>query len=619
MQIAPPPLNEAARLRMLHSLELLDTPAEECFDRATRVLAQLVRVPIALVSLVDANRQWFKSRVGLDVCETSRDIAFCAHALTSRNMLLVEDALADERFADNPLVTGAPYVRFYAGVPLSTADGLVLGTLCAIDTVPRTLSEAEKAAMLDLARMVERDLLQRSVAREVRQVNEDERQARAVVEARFSSVFQQAPTGKALLGLDGGFTEVNAKLCELTGYGRSELLTQTFAAITHPEDLQADLSLHGELLEGSRDTYSLEKRYIRKDGTFVWVELSVALVRNALGLPQHFIADILDISLRKQDEALLKDYQVELERRVQARTAELMRSRSTLQIITDNLPILISHVDKDLRYLFNNDVYRQVFGIEPEALVGRRIEEVLAPALFAELLPYFRRALAGERVVNDHVHYVADRTRVWAASYIPDVRDGEVHGFFVMSQDVTERKQVERSLRDKAMCDPLTGLPNRRALNEMFAGMGQEPAASVAVLFLDLDGFKGVNDAYGHDLGDELLKEVALRLQQTVRKADFVCRLAGDEFVVVAEGVSSETIAGRIAENICSALAQPFVLSAGIANIGASVGVALRAGQPLGPVEAILNEADAAMYEVKRRGRNGFQVAKPQARLPVTS
>ncbi|WP_263263983.1 GAF domain-containing protein, partial [Pseudomonas sp. RIT-PI-S] len=229
MQIAPLPSNEAARLRMLQSLDLLDTPAEECFDRATRVLAQLLRVPIALVSLVDANRQWFKARVGLEVCETSRDFAFCAHALHSKELLLVEDAWADARFADNPLVTGAPHVRFYAGVPLSTDDGLILGTLCAIDHVPRRLSQSEQAAMIDLARMVERDLLQRSLTREVRQVNEDERRARALVEAHFSTAFQNAPTGKALVSLEGTFTDVNAKLCEITGYSREVLLAKSFA------------------------------------------------------------------------------------------------------------------------------------------------------------------------------------------------------------------------------------------------------------------------------------------------------------------------------------------------------------------------------------------------------
>jgi diguanylate cyclase (GGDEF)-like protein/PAS domain S-box-containing protein len=609
MHTASLPLNETARVRMLHSLELLDTPPEECFDRATRVLAQLLRVPITMVSLVDANRQWFKSKVGLDVCETTRDVAFCAHALASRQMLLVEDALADERFADNPLVTGEPHVRFYAGVPLSTDDGLVLGALCAIDTRARTLSDSEKAAMTDLARMVERDLLQRSVARDIRLVNAQERQARALVEARFLTVFQQAPTGKALVDLEGCFTEVNAKLCELTGYTREALLGKSFADITYPDDLAADLAMAEELLTGCRNTYSLEKRYIRQDGSVVWVELSVSLVRDGLGQPQHFIADILDISLRKLHETLLREHKEELEHRVEARTVELVRSRGTLQTITDNLPILISHVDRNLRYLFNNDVYRQVFGVSPQALIGKRIEDVLSRELYEELLPCFERALAGERVVNDHVHYVSDPARVWSASYIPDIREGEVHGFFVMSQDITERKQIERSLHDKAMRDTLTDLPNRRALNELLLQVAQAPESECAVLFLDLDGFKAVNDAYGHDLGDELLRQVAVRLQHTVRKADFVCRLAGDEFVVVAHGVSSEPIARRIAENICTALAEPFTLGNAIARIGASIGVALRTKGVEGSMDSILNEADAAMYKAKRQGRNRYQVA----------
>ncbi|MBF7141634.1 MULTISPECIES: diguanylate cyclase domain-containing protein [Pseudomonas] len=603
------PSNETARLRMLHSLALLDTPPEECFDRATRVLAQLLRVPIAMVSLVDGDRQWFKSKVGLEVCETSRDVAFCAHALASPEMMLVEDALADERFVDNPLVTGEPHVRFYAGVPLTSDDGLVLGALCAVDTKPRTLSEGERAAMVDLARMVERDLLQRSVACDIRLVNAHERQARAVVEARFLTVFQQAPTGKALVNLEGFFTEVNARLCELTGYARETLLSKCFADITYPDDLPADLAMADELLAGLRDTFTLEKRYVCQDGSLVWVELSVSLVRDSDGEPQHFIADIVDISLRKHHERLLQQHQEELEHRVEARTEELSRSRGTLQIITDNLPILISHVDRNLRYLFNNDVYRQVFGVSPQALIGKRIKDVLSHELYTELLPYFERALAGERVVHDHVHYTSDPSRVWAASYIPDIREGEVHGFFVMSQDITERKQIERSLHDKAMRDTLTDLPNRRALNELLIQLAQVPAPEFAVLFLDLDGFKAVNDSYGHDLGDVLLQQVAVRLQHTVRKADFTCRLAGDEFVVVAQGVSSEAIAKRIAEGICRALAEPFVLDGKAARIGASIGVALHVPGSGQGVEAILGRADAAMYAAKRRGKNGYQVA----------
>ncbi len=597
---------------MLHRLELLDTPAEERFDRATRVLAQLLQVPIALVSLVDDKRQWFKSRIGLEMCQTGRDLAFCAHALHASSILIVEDALLDPRFADNPLVTGAPNVRFYAGVPLVCEGDLVLGTLCAIDTQPRQLSEGEISAMIDLARMVERDIRQRWVTQEARQVNEDERRARSLMETHFATIFQKAATGKALVDLQGRFTEVNARLCTLTGYSRAELLDRTFADITYREDLEAGLSLQRDALAGLRDTYFLEKRYVRADGSLVWVEVSVALVRDEVGAPLHCIMDILDIGQRKQDEALLKDYHAELERRVSVRTTEVMNSRATLQAITDNLPILISHVDRNLRYLFLNDVYRQIFGVVPAELVGRPIRDVLAPALYEQLEPYFKRALAGERLVNDHVLYQADTNRIWAASYIPDIRDGEVQGFYVMSQDVTERKQVERALRDKAMRDPLTGLPNRRALNEMLIESAGSEQSRFAVFFLDLDGFKQVNDVHGHDVGDELLKAVALRLQKTLRRDDFVCRLAGDEFVLVARGVADSKVAERIAQSVCVTLGAPFQLEGALVSIGVSVGVALRAGVLECPVSELLSEADAAMYEVKRRGRNGYKLATPE-------
>ena len=129
MQIAPKPADEAARLDTLHSLSILDTPPEERFDRLTRLARRLFDVPIALVSLVDDDRQWFKSHAGLDVTQTSRDVSFCAHALLEGNTMVIQDALNDNRFHDNPLVTGTPGIRFYAGRPLTAPNGAPIGTL----------------------------------------------------------------------------------------------------------------------------------------------------------------------------------------------------------------------------------------------------------------------------------------------------------------------------------------------------------------------------------------------------------------------------------------------------------------------------------------------------------
>jgi len=152
--IAPLPPNEHERLQSLRALAILDTPPEERFDRITRLAAQIVGTPIVLISLVDEARQWFKSAVGLEATETPRDVAFCAHAILDTKVFVVPDAHVDPRFAENPLVTGAPDVRFYAGAPLSLSDGVRIGTLCAIDTQSRTLAEHERNALVDLAQIV---------------------------------------------------------------------------------------------------------------------------------------------------------------------------------------------------------------------------------------------------------------------------------------------------------------------------------------------------------------------------------------------------------------------------------------------------------------------------------
>jgi phosphoribosyl 1,2-cyclic phosphodiesterase/CheY-like chemotaxis protein len=152
------PPDEDQRLHALHSLQVLDTPTEERFDRYTRVAAALFDVPIVLVSLVDRDRQWFKSRHGLDVEETSRDTAFCAHAILEPTVLQIPDALQDARFADNPLVTGPPRVRFYAGAPLTAADGSRVGTLCLLDHRARHLDEPQLGLLRDLADLVEAEL-----------------------------------------------------------------------------------------------------------------------------------------------------------------------------------------------------------------------------------------------------------------------------------------------------------------------------------------------------------------------------------------------------------------------------------------------------------------------------
>jgi diguanylate cyclase (GGDEF)-like protein len=158
--VAPPtPSNETRRLETLRGLKLLDTPPEERFDRVTRLAKQIFSTPIALVSLVDADRQWFKSAQGLDAPETPRNVSFCGHAILDDKIMVVNDAAKDQRFCDNPLVCNDPNIRFYAGYPLSAPDGSRVGTLCVIDRVPREISREQAQLLRELGRMVEEELV----------------------------------------------------------------------------------------------------------------------------------------------------------------------------------------------------------------------------------------------------------------------------------------------------------------------------------------------------------------------------------------------------------------------------------------------------------------------------
>jgi len=159
MQIPSRPKSEDRRISELRHLEILDTPSEDRFDRITRLALRVFDVPMALVSLVDTDRQWFKSCQGLEASETPRDISFCGHAILEEEPLVVPDALLDPRFADNPLVLGEPSVRFYAGYPLKGPGGHTLGTLCVIDRRPRYLSAADLQALRDLAHCTESELM----------------------------------------------------------------------------------------------------------------------------------------------------------------------------------------------------------------------------------------------------------------------------------------------------------------------------------------------------------------------------------------------------------------------------------------------------------------------------
>jgi len=268
------PANESKRQAALDQLRILDTPPEARFDRLTRMAARLLDAPIALISLVDRDRQWFKSCVGLDVSETPRSVSFCGHALFNNQALVVEDAREDERFRDNPLVTGDPNIRFYVGTPLHSADGYALGTLCVIDRKPRTLSEEDRQCLRDLADCAEEQISARALAIHYRdQELEKQRESLVMLKQLADMVpgglyqFRRYPDGSMCFPYSSKGIE--------RSFGVTPTQAQTDAAsvfaIIDPEDAPTVIAT---IEESSRQlsTWSIQFRIRRPDGNIRWIE-----------------------------------------------------------------------------------------------------------------------------------------------------------------------------------------------------------------------------------------------------------------------------------------------------------------------------------------------------------
>ncbi|MEY2976688.1 MAG: hypothetical protein RLZZ435_826, partial [Cyanobacteriota bacterium] len=225
MKKPPIPPHEADRLAALHRYEIVDTLPEQEFDDLTLLAAEICGTPIALISLVDSDRQWFKARVGLDATSTHRDLSFCGHVVADEQLLMVSDATQDDRFADNPLVLQDPSIRFYAGAPLVTPDHYILGTLCVIDQQPRSLSDRQVTMLEALSRQVVSQLeLRRSLIVE---------QQVALKQRLF---FNHSLDLLCIIGFDDYFKELNSAWERILGYSTGELLAHPFTYWMHEAD-----------------------------------------------------------------------------------------------------------------------------------------------------------------------------------------------------------------------------------------------------------------------------------------------------------------------------------------------------------------------------------------------
>jgi diguanylate cyclase len=633
-------LIEAQRLAVLRSLALLDTPPSEAFDRVTRLVAKIIDVPMAMVSLVDESRQWFMSRFGVDVHETRRDISMCTHVVAERRPLLISDATLDHRFAGSPLVLDSPHIRAYAGIPLFTREGHVVGTLCAMDQRPRHFSQDDINALNDLAQIVEDVIQTRELAAHTQLVlqfaNERER--------LFRDTFEMAAAGVVHVALSGRLLRVNQCMCDLLGYTSAELETMSVVDLTHPEDIVRATEAFRHASGGSVDHYHIDKRLQRKDRSYMWCHMSVAAKRSVYGKPEYIIAVIEDIAAKHQatDEisasrdALLKEVSEQAQRihegsdSLRSHLKNLLVSEQAvrhmeqrMRAIANNVPAMIGYWNRNLECEFANEAYRDWFGIEPEKIVGMHMRDLLGNQQFESSEPHTQLALQGQTQRFNSRRMKVDGSESYLdVRYVPDFdEETEVRGFFVLVTDQTATRSVERALQaanaklsNDSLIDSLTGLANRQVLHqrgEDAAGRFEKNEEVYGLILLDLDNFRQFNEAAGHDVGDRLLQSAANLLKKQLRShRDVAARLGSEQFAILCFGALDEELVLQVAEAIRIELAG-LTLPAGLAqpHLTASFGLAI-SRESAADWKSTYAAAEVALREAKRGGKNRMIVGR---------
>jgi diguanylate cyclase (GGDEF)-like protein/PAS domain S-box-containing protein len=616
---APLPRNEAERLAALRRYEILDTLPEQVFDDLTLLAAQICEAPIAVVSLIDEDRQWFKSKIGLTVEETSRDIAFCAHAIHDPEPFIVHDALEDERFADNPLVTSDPHIRFYAGAPLITSEGHALGTLCVIDRVPRELDAEQVEALRALSRQVTMQIEVRRQAARLAESNEQlaqeiterERAEEALRESeRFAtSIIDSLTENISVLDREGNIIAVNRAWEQFAHENGSADLHRCGVGANYLEIVRraegefsdgAPQAFEGiqAVLNGTLPEFTLE--YPCHSATEQrWFLMYASPLSTATG---GAVVSHINITGRKLAEASLEE------------------SRGRYEHVIEHASEIIYTTDTEGHFTFSNQAARDILKYAEEEISSRHYLDLVRPDYRDAARKFYERQFL-KREANTYYEFPAvakDGTEVWLGQSVQlIIKDDEVTGFQAVARDITRQHYT----------DALTDLPNRALFEQRLAqalDLAQDNKRTPGVMFLAPDRHKRFIDTLGHAFGDRLLRGVAERLTTCVREGDVVARFGDEEFaLLLTESNRAEDVI-KIAQQIHEALEQPFHFDGHELYATASIGIGLHPQD--GPdAETLLKNTGAALFRAKVQGGNNYQFyteemnAKASKRLTLES
>lgn len=414
-------------------------------------------------------------------------------------------------------------------------------------------------------------------------------------EAYLRNIVNYAPVGIVTTSLDGQLLDINPAYCRITGYDKEELERMNYKQLTYVEDFSIDALKVQELLAGKIASYQLEKRYVRRDQTIIWVLAIRSLVRDSdTDDPLYFIAQVVDITERKKAEHMLRE------------------SEALFRSIMDNAPIGMAIQSLDGQFLQVNRTLCELTGYKKEALEKLSLDDIVYPDDLVNESNPIQRLIEGK----DRYYQIEKRIRnngsfAWVEitrSILRNTHTGAPLYFIVQVEDINEQILNREKIRYLAYHDILTGLPNRQLLYEQLIktlALAKRYERIFAILFIDLDKFKNINDTFGHDVGDNLLKEVTSRLNKSFRASDLLARTGGDEFILVLTEIKAPQDAGIVAEKTLKIIRKPIIICNQSMQIGASIGIVTypKHGHD---ITELMKKADSAMYTAKYAGGNQY-------------
>jgi PAS domain S-box-containing protein len=436
MILAQPTPDEERRIATLRQYDVLDTLPEQALDDLTSLAAAICGAPIAMISLIDERRQWFKSKVGLEMAESARDISFCGHAVHQRDLFIVPDATHDERFADNPLVTGDPRICFYAGAPLVNSADVALGTLCVIDQVPRALTQAQEKALRVLARQV---MMYLDLRRQMRELAESEERLRVATEnvivaktasKRLSLIVEGSDDAIIGKDLNSIITSWNKGAKKIFGYTASEMMGTSIMRLIPDDRRDEETQILAKIGRGENVEH-FETLRQTKDGRLIDVSVTASPIRDATGKIIGVSKIARDITESKKAEIALK------------------KSESLFRVLVEQAVDAFFLHDATGRFFEVNRRACESLGYSKVELLNMRVSDV-ACMNEEEVAGIWTGLQNGSSLtVNDH-HRRKDGTR-----FPVEIRLGslEVDGqklYLGLARDITERRLAEERIAEQA-------------------------------------------------------------------------------------------------------------------------------------------------------------------------